>query len=112
MFWRKQKQIEILIKQNEELDKAYMTMKASKDRESKKVLELEKEISNLIMENEKLINAIKDYGDLQVDHISIPYLILKKDVKPCQTGIIGEIKQMREVTKVIPTIEIHYIEEV
>lgn len=114
MFWRKQKEINKLKNENNKLEEHLERLiKEQKERE-KYVEILEKQKYDLAIENEKLSNAMKEYGDLEVKNIQIPYKINIKE----ETYIYGKNKwgggelltEPKLKQKIIPQIIINYYE--
>lgn len=109
MFWRKQKEINKLRNENNELEERLDKIIKEKEEHIKY---LEKQRDKLSIENEKISNAIREYGNLEMKNINIPYYIEKREIETYEINNYGggKIRRAIEKTKIIPQIIVHYVE--
>lgn len=114
MFWRNKKEINKLKSKNNKLEENLENLIKEQNKREKYVKSLEEQKYNLVIENEKLSNAIKEYGDLEIQNIQIPYIVNIKE----ETYIYGKNKwgggelltEPKLKQKIIPQIVINYYE--
>lgn len=113
MFWSKKREIERLNAIIDDDQKDIDNLLEQLDEKDSYIHELEKKIDKEVMENEKLSNAMKEYGDFKLNNIQIPYYIetRKASIYGLSAYGGGELKRMVEKTKTIPQIVVHYYEE-
>lgn len=112
MFWRKAREIAKLNKIIDENEETINELDKQNLQHTYYINDLEKKLKKALNENEKLVNAIKEYGDLKVQGIGIPYHIEKADCAFYTRNAYGggRCEQGVRVTKRIPEIIINYIE--
>lgn len=110
MFWRKAKEINKLLQENNDLEEKLDYLIGEQEEREKYIKILEAKNHKMVLENEKLSNAIREYGDLQINNINIPYYIDKKIRKQHWFSQEKNV-EITEVTKIIPRIEVHYVKE-
>lgn len=111
MFWKKQKKINKLTIENAELEEKIDDLIKEQEEREKYTKNLEKDKHRLTVENEKLCQCIKEYGDFKIEDISIPFHIAKRETNKFNNYSGEKMTKVTEVTKIIPQIIVHYFEE-
>lgn len=114
MFWRKTREIAKLNKIIDENEETIDELEKQNLQHTYYISDLEKKLSRALAENKKLTNAMKEYGDLKIKEIGIPYHIEKMNCDLYSKNKYGggRCQRVVQVTKTIPEITVSYIEEV
>lgn len=114
MFWKKQKEINRLTNENGELEEKVDELIIELEEKDKYIKKLEEDNNRVMIKNEELCNAIRAYGDLEVQDIQIPYMINIRE----ENNIYGKnqwgggalLHEPKLKQKIIPKIIINYYE--